>query len=227
MPQYTVGIAQNLYDMAFNLDAVICELQRSRPIFHREADLQQEFARVVSVLQQKARVRLETPLPQESDLSRLDVLIEDDSEIVAVELKYKTRSMIHQAAGESFNLKAQGAQDYGRHDFIKDVTRVERFVDANPGAIGYALLLTNDPLYWREALRSTNDAEFRLHHGRLLKGTVTWGPSAGAGSTAGRETPLALRGEYALDWRDYSALDGHAFSQFRYLVVKVTDAVAT
>jgi len=207
--------------MVFNLDTVLGELKRARPIFRRESDFQQEFARVVRLLNGNARVRLETPLPQESDLSRLDVLVEDGPTVIAVELKYKTRALSCQAGDELFSLKAQGAQDHGRHDFIKDIARIERFVDANPGAIGYAIFLTNDPLYWQQGLRATNDSAFRLHHGRLLKGTATWGPAAGAGSTAGREVPLALRGEYALDWRDYSDVDGNARSQFRYLAVKV------
>jgi hypothetical protein len=56
--------------------------------------------------------------------------------------------------GEKFSLTTDGARDIGSYDFFKDIARLERYVSAEDNTMGYALLLTNDDLYWKESIRN-------------------------------------------------------------------------
>jgi hypothetical protein len=138
-------------------------------------------------------------------------------------LKYTTRQLSVEHAGEQFWLKNHSAHDIRRYDFIKDITRLERSVRAKPGLTGYAVLLTNDSGYWTSPPRSdTNDAAFRLHEGAWLSGTLAWALDTSAGTMEGREAALELRGSYALSWHDYSIVGANASNRrFRYLLVRV------
>jgi hypothetical protein len=90
-------------------------------------------------------------------------------------------------------------------------------------ATGYAILLTNAPLYWTRSYKTgMGDAEFRLHQGRELHGTLQWGERSKAGTRRTREKPLRLAGSYSLQWEDYSrATAEEKFATFRYLVVEI------
>jgi hypothetical protein len=57
---------------------------------------------------------------------------------LAIELKYMTRLWAGEVGGEPFALKRHGAQDVRCYDVVKDVERVERFVERKPGWSGYA-----------------------------------------------------------------------------------------
>jgi hypothetical protein len=82
---------------------------------------------------------------------------------------------------------------------------VESIVANYANATGYAILLTNAPLYWTRSHKTgMGDAEFRLHQGRELHGPLGWGERSKAGSRRKREKPLRLAGSYPLQWEDYS-----------------------
>lgn len=202
------------------LDDVLARLASLRPVFHSEADFQQAFAWEARVLDPSLRVRLETrPEPG----VRLDLLLAgEDGRQTAVELKYLVRLWHGEVAGERFELKNQGAQDIRAYDVVKDIVRVERFVAGRPGSNGVVVCLANDASYWRAPGhgRETNAHAFRIHEGTVLAGSRAWGPMTGAGSSKGREEPLALSGTYRMAWSDYSALPG-SNGVFRSLVVEV------
>jgi hypothetical protein len=203
------------------LDAVLARLAALRPVFHSEADFQQAFAWEVRMQDPTVHVRLETrPAPG----MRLDLLLtsEDGLRRSAVELKYLTRLWTGEIAGERFELKNQGAQDIRSYDVVKDIVRVETFVAAMPGSNGAVICIGNDPSYWNAPThgRPSNADAFRLHQGVVLHGTRAWGPLTGAGTSRGREEPLALVGTYRMAWSNYSALPGPG-GMFRTLAVEV------
>ena len=86
---------------------------------------------------------------------------------------------------------------------------------------GAVIAITNDPGYWREGRPNTVDADFRIHDGRRLTGTVGWADPAGDGTTRGREAPLTLRGVYQPAWQPYSTVGRGRFTEFRYLFLPV------
>ena len=141
---------------------------------------------------------------------------------LAIEVKYKTRLASFSHGHELYSLRNQSAQDIGRHDFIKDIRRLENYVRARPNAQGYAVLLTNDKSYWSASRRSdTVDSQFRLHEKRLLAGSVTWGSAASAGTKHKREEAIALSGSYEIEWNDFSSVGLGPGEQFRYIAVGV------
>ena len=208
--------------MPLNIVGLMEGLFQDRPIFHSEADFQHAFAwHIRRVMPPDGQVRLEfKPFPAEK--MYLDIWLPSIG--VAIELKYRTRKLTLKTAGEAFDLRNQAAQDLGRYDFIKDIQRIEQIVTNGPAETGFAVLLTNDPLYWRKPSRQTDtiDAAFRLHEGRRIMGKMAWSDQAGAGTTRNRQEPIRLKGSYDCVWRDYSSLEEGKFQKFRYLPVTVS-----
>lgn len=194
---------------------VMTELAKTRPIFHSEADFQFALAWQIREMMPDSEIRLEFPHRS----MRLDIWIFDQE--TAIELKYLPRNLVSSHNGEQFTLKDHVAQDFGRYDFLKDVARVESTVAKR----GFAVLLTNDPLYWdRRRLRKVNpiDADFHIYEGRDVTSELAWSDSASEGTTMGRKEPINLIGSYNLRWRDYSETPGiGGYRQFRYLAVAI------
>ena len=140
------------------LAAAMEVLSRERPVFHSEADFQHALAWQLHKQRPEGLVRLEYLLSVALDTDRrqghYDVVLLEDGHMVVVELKYKKAPFLGTVAGEFYFLKGDGAQDQGRYDFPKDVTRLEEVVSRGKSA-GYAILLTNDSLYGQLPISST------------------------------------------------------------------------
>lgn len=207
--------------MGLDMTGLMERLARVRPMFHSEADFQHALAWQIQTENPTARVRLETR-PERG--MRLDILVGIGEERVAIELKYLVARFEGLVAGERFELPNQGAHDISRHDVVKDLVRVERFVADRVAESGWAVALSNDTNYWRPGTKSEPiDAMFRIHDGRQLQGMLEWSPRAGLGTTKGRDKPLVLDRVYSCGWRDYStvrARDGRPLA-LRYLAFEV------
>jgi hypothetical protein len=202
-------------------------LRQSRPVFHSEADFQHALAWAIHLSDPSARVRLETrPTPG----MRLDLLVwrPDLSTYLALELKYLTAAWSGEVNGEQFALVNQGAQDIRAYDVLKDVQRVERFVDGHPGWSGMVLVLSNDPSYWSRPGhgRATNADAFRIYEDQAIFGNRAWGADTGAGTMKDREAVIELRGDYRCRWSPYSALPG-AKGEFRLLALPVNASLSS
>ncbi|WP_309114771.1 hypothetical protein [Saccharothrix sp.] len=206
------------------LDDLLAGLAHARPVFHSEADLQHALAWQVHLLDPHVQVRLEVR-PDPAVREVLDLLVHrpDHGRSTAIEVKYWKKRWSGTAAGERFDLPNQGAHDIRRYDFVKDISRVERFVAARPGCDGLVLLWSNDDLDWRPpaTFRATAADAFRIHEGATLDGERAWSAQAGAGTTKGREKPIALTGHYRMAWRDFTTLDHVVGGRMRLLAVKV------
>ena len=206
------------------LDAIgaVERLAATRPIFHSEADFQHALAWQIQLEHPTARIRLET---RPTRGVHLDLLVDLEGRRVAVELKYLVARFEGVVAGELFDLPNHGAHDISRHDVVKDVVRVERFVAAEVADEGWVVALTNDPGYWRPGTkRDPVDEMFRLHEGAQLRGTLRWSALAGTGTTRGRDEPLILEDVYSCGWRDYSEVTSSAGRTvaFKYLAFEVS-----
>lgn len=203
-----------------DVNEVMKDLARKRPVFHSEADFQHALAWQIHEAGLDPRVRLERPVewPRPPERIYLDLWLPGSK--VAMELKYRTRRLEHWHEGELFALRDQSAQDTGRYDFLKDVQRLEQLSASKLPDVqaGYAIILTNDPLYWETPPPSgkpTNDAEFRIHEGRTIKETMDWS------AIKEREDPICLKSSYPLRWREYSDPGDRAYRRFRYLAIQV------
>lgn len=202
---------------------VLATLSRSRRVFHSEADFQFALAWTLREMDPHLHIRLEShPEPAVS----LDLLIADTSADMtwAVEMKYLTRLLTCDDAGERLQLKNHGAQDIRGYDVVKDLHRVERFVSGKPGWRGAVVVLTNDASYWRPRThgRPTNADAFRIGEDVTLSGERAWGLHTGSGTMKGREATLGLAGSYRLRWSDFSRVDASPAGTFRSLVIEVS-----
>ena len=135
-----------------NLEEILKNLIKDRPLFHSEADFQFALAWQIKKKYQDADIRLEYPIEDEGR-KYVDILVDGK---YLIELKYKTRELNGSYDGESYNLKEQGAQDHARYDFIKDISRIETF-DINPSFNqGYVIFLTNDLSFCEEVAQVIN-----------------------------------------------------------------------
>lgn len=202
------------------LEKALSELGKERPIFHSEADFQHALAWKIHETYPGAAIRLERPAISNSEEIHVDIVFIDDGLEVPIETKYKTRAVQLVFGGEKYRLKNQSAEDQGRYDFLKDVSRIERM----PGLrYGFALLLTNDESYWQllNGAKETVDEAFRVHEGKKVRGRLAWRRGASLGTTSGgRDRPIEIAGSYMLTWKDYSDLP-FSRGRFRYLLVKV------
>lgn len=205
-----------------NLTKLMRDLARDRPVFHSEADFQHALAWRIHAERLDPRIRLEWPVEWSDSEERIYVDLYLPIREVAVELKYLTRKLDLGREGERFALRNQGAQDIRRYDFLKDIERLERLSERTDVRAGFAILLTNDRTYWKPPRREGPvDAEFRLHEGRTVTGTMGWSEDASLGTKSGREAPIALRGSYALEWQDYGNGGDGPYQQFRYLAIRI------
>ena len=204
-----------------DMNQVMEKLAQSRPVFHSESDFKHALSWQLQQDHPAMRIRQEVGnLIGGPDRRYVDVWLPDSR--TAIELKYLTRTAVIVQEDEEFRLRNQSAQDTRRYDFCLDIARLERIIDGGRANDGYAILLTNDHLYWDTPSKpDANDADFVLHEGREVTGTLAWSPRAGPGTVAGRETPIEIRGRYRAQWREYSSPEGTGHTRFRYLLLHV------
>ena len=165
---------QATFPAALDVHGLMQSLSVDRPIFHSEADFQFTLAWRIHELMPNRKVRLEYRVHLEGKPLYLDVWLPNLG--TAIELKYKTRQLLAPIGDESCSLLDQSARDLARYDFLDDVRRLERIVEAGRARRGFAVMLTNDRGYWDPptADKRTDDAAFRLHEGRELCGPLEW-----------------------------------------------------
>lgn len=197
------------------------KLRENRPIFHSEADFQFALAWEIQKMYPHASIRMECPSIEESN-KYIDIVVRNEGKVYPIELKYKTKKFSTSMGDEQYRLKDHGAQDLGKYDCIKDISRIESFANHLPGfKNGCVIWLTNDPYYWRAPSSSNAGyAEFSIHHGAKKTGAMHWGNNLSAGTIIKRENGLFLRGEYEIIWNEYSSL-GVGNGLFKYAFISV------
>ncbi|SEG24284.1 hypothetical protein SAMN05216223_10414 [Actinacidiphila yanglinensis] len=200
-----------------SLPEVMARLQKSRPVFHSERDLQHSFARVLWELAPDIRSRLEVRqnAPDATGAEYLDLLCIGPTARTAIEFKYRTAKWTGTAGPdqEQYTLRSHSATDLARLGFVSDIARLERFGN-RPDQNGLALLITNEAGLWLppRSSKPTRDSGFRIHQGRTLTGQLVWASGDYTDNTR------TLRGTYPLNWQPYSMQDGPR-GEFRYLAV--------
>jgi hypothetical protein len=203
-----------------DVHSFMVELARKRAVFHSEADFQHAFAWQLQQQYPSAQIRLEFPYVLDRGIY-IDIWSEIDGKQYAIELKYKTSRLQISHSAEPYNLKNHAAQPLGRYDFLKDVHRLELVTECAPKTIGYAIMLTNDPGYWKQDRLNTIDSAFRLSESRELSGVLRWGEDASVGTTKTRNEPLMLKRKYVINWLPYSSVANTGNGMFQYCALTV------
>ena len=208
-------------EQALDIHSVMEALAQSRPVFYSESDFKHALSWQIQRDNPSIRVRQEVGnLLEGPDRRYVDIWLPDTG--TAIELKYLTRTAAIVKGDEEFRLRDQSAQDLGRYGFCLDIARLEGIIKGGKANDGYAILLTNEPLYWNRPNKPDgNDADFVLYENRDIAGTLNWGPRTSASTLKGREKPIEIRGRYRTDWQQYSDPEGTGYTRFRYLLIHV------
>ena len=196
-----------------DMSAVMEALGRRRPVFYSESDFNHALSWQIHQDHPSVQIGQEVGnLIEGPDRHHVDIWLPDRG--IAIELKHLTRMGVIIHEGEDFRLRDQSAQDAGHYGFRLDISRLEQITESGKARKGYAILLTNDHLHWnRSSKPDTNDAEFVLHEGRRIIGTLSWSPRTGAGTLKGKEKSIEIRGLYKASWREYSNPAGKGIHQ--------------
>lgn len=206
-----------------DLADVMKRLAVRRPVFHSEADFQLALGMLLHDLDPTLQIRMEIRLSivAGEKAEYLDVLCWGPAGRTALELKYfkAAWSGVDPQSGEQFRLSSGGADDVARRDFVFDVARLERFCRTSPEPMnGLAIEISNHSALWRPPRPRAippRDIQFRIHHGQMLSGELRWG-----GATEYLANRRTLSGQYVMDWRPYSQLDGKN-GEFVWLAVAI------
>lgn len=231
-------------DNNLQLRQIITKLSEERKLFHSEDDFKCALALGILQKHDKARVRCEKVLSSKhQDVEKgiknryIDIWVEHNGVKYGIELKYKTKTLRVGIDGESYNLREQGAQDYSRYGFIKDIERLEKFKQEEYFDIGYAIFLTNDHLYWDGFKRTDQvyDKDFRINEGRTIgkevrlrwrhkdniTGKIVVGPSESTGEQSiGKD--IIIEQEYHCEWKGYSKVEeANNNNIFKYILLRI------
>lgn len=203
-------------------------LSQDRPVFHSEADFQHELA--IRLRNMGYDCRLEKPYTITLNGSEikveLDILvIEDDGNKTAIELKYvkKRYEGIHN--NEHFDLAQSWHTNLSRFDFFSDYQRVSKLVNAGTTTKGFAIFLTNHEDAWDIDVTGTDNLgrQFSIHEGRHLEdgSILNWINNPGPNSVTSKRLPpycpIQINQHVELNWDEYS----NQPTLFRYLLLEV------
>lgn len=227
------------------IEAVLLALAKERKVFWSEADFQFAFAWKIKEIfegsnpQSTINVKLERRVDslekrddgKKSGDAYIDIWVEIDKIVYPIELKYKTIQCTLKDDSEEYKLKQHGACDIGCYLCLKDVERIEHISKSlgdNFGK-GFAIMLTNDHLYWDQP-KTTPDTtvfrDFRIYDGRKIVAgqNLNWHPSSNKQPIWQKKLgPFNLNHDYTINWKDYSKLlneEGKAIP-FKYTIIEI------
>ncbi len=222
------------------INNVITKFKREPKIFTSEKDFQLKFAWAIKEENEPdLNISLEyyprmleityinNKKEKKSKKIHIDILIEYNNVLFPIELKYKTKRFISE--NNDYELKAQGAQDQGRCNFLWDVSRLENFKksieesDERKFGRGYAIFLTNDFSYLKENEAPTSDKDFRLYDGRIINKdtSLKWRDGTKPGTIGSCPFEIKFDNTYKLKWNPYQDDDCNGISEFTYLMIEV------
>lgn len=204
-----------------DLQTVLRNLGRGRPIFHSEADFQLALGWAIRQHYPEAQVRLE--VPYESLKGAVDLIIRTNMGLWAIELKYFKAGLKGVIGGEQFRLPGNNPPDTSQYEFLKDLTRMERLVSLGEVKHGVCIMLSNAPTLWMPlniARRRPMYAPFHLFEGRRIRGKLDW-EGTPSEKTRRNFPPLEMQREYNVAWNEYATLTNLENGTFRYLVLEV------
>lgn len=165
-------------DVLKKIEKAFSSLMKKRSFFVSEADFQHSFAIELrdNFKGKNDAVCLEYPITQGENYAYIDIVLVHEKRMYPIELKYKTKKTNCTDTLPNTNqkacdlLKTHSAQDLGAYDFLYDVYRIE---NSNMNA-GVAIMLTNDPWYWKEGKRGSICDDFRIYQNREISGNLDW-----------------------------------------------------
>ena len=202
------------------LSTAINNLAKKRPAFYSEADFQFSLAWELKTLLPNANIYLERYEPTFNYY--VDIWIEENGEFFPIELKYKTKEDNVVINGQSIILKNHSAIPLGSYDYLKDIHRIENLSQLPGFKRGFAVMLTNEPMYYGTNTTASAYNMFKICDGLTKQANVTmnWGltnKQTPFQATKGRE-PFALKNTYQMQWNSYNNIYKY---EFKYIINEI------
>ena len=115
--------------MMIDIELVMFELGKRFPLFHSEDDFKFQLAWLIKELYPVTIVNLERKLRLDFS-DRTDLVVSCSNSLIPIELKYKNIKLDAVINKERYILKYQGARDYARYDFLRDIWRIETLISS-------------------------------------------------------------------------------------------------
>lgn len=213
---------------------IIVALSKVRKLFWSEDDFKFAFATQVQLKFGKAaEVRLEKRYKGEKDKnSYTDIVVRLNGKNFPIELKYKTvKGSYADFGNEVVELMTHSAVDLGCYAYLKDINRLEYLAKNDPDfERGFAIILTNEPLYFKDTGRRSVYEAFKIYDGKVVTECLDWDRSnydlEKLPSWLKSHPAFELTGSYEMNWRDYgselqSPDDPADCIQFKYQITVV------
>ncbi len=213
---------------------IIVSLSKVRKLFWSEDDFKFAFATQVQLKFGKAaEVRLEKRYKGEKDKnSYTDIVVRLNGKNFPIELKYKTvKGSYADFGNEVVELMTHSAVDLGCYAYLKDINRLEYLAKNDPDfERGFAIILTNEPLYFKDTGRRSVYEAFKIYDGKVVTECLDWDRSnydlEKLPSWLKSHPAFELTGSYEMNWRDYgselqSPDDPADCIQFKYQITVV------
>ena len=210
--------------MDINIEEIFKEfMSEQKRMFISEADFQFNFGTYLNdnKLPEIKEVIFEYAVRKDKKNEYIDLVIKDkNNKYFGIELKYNTKDEKINFDGREFVLKNQEAQDMTRVSWVKDVFRLENFINnANDKVInkGVFIALTNDDKIWNSTKRDTIDREFRFYdsNGNLRKIKGKLDSKVGWFKKYIGKEAIKLRNEYSFEKKELKG------SSYYYSLVEV------
>ena len=218
------------------IEDILKSLAKEKPVFYSEKDFQCLLGWQIKETYPDVDVRSEVPIEKnDGKIEHIDLRVRDGKSKIGIELKYITRSFKTTINGDEFNLKNHAANDLRCYDVLKDIQRLESYIENEKIDKGYSIVLTNVESLWskNESVRETYYDNFRIGNGNIVTGELKWKENingetnkAADGTKKGRKKPINLQGTYNLNWMEYfnnlsEEKESKKGGLFKYLLVEI------
>lgn len=207
--------------MEFDIEKVINKMKvDSHPLFVSERHLQVYF-----VLKAKEVYPSYIFIPEyvykDSETYHIDLMVSDGKEYIAFEFKYVVAGGTIKVPGnDEYPLRNHSAIDIRRHQCVRDVYRLEHYLDSKDIICkkGYFLLITNMSGFWIGSCENSTASEFDIKDNSTLKKGIH--KPTGNTRFANEYKPIEIRNNYGIKYKNYVDLDSK-YGSFKYLVIEV------
>lgn len=227
--------------MRRTLESALISLASQGRVFCSEADFQFSLAWEIKQTCHHAHVFLEKPVVVRSKTLHVDIVVLINKQYFYIELKYPTSPCTYTFKDETpVSLTSQSAEDLLRYDYCKDILRLYGIYSVAPDSFGggYAILLTNDELIYKEPRFHNNkvlDYSFRIHERRDAvfpypqPGRVIWNnkdKSDGHWTNSGGRKNSFVLPTISTCWENYLTFhdDNSSLQVFKYLINECNEA---
>ncbi len=162
---------------------------------------------------------------KEGNYYRIDLMITDGKEFVAMEFKYvMAQGVIVIPGNDNYILKNHAAIAIRRHQCVKDISRLEAYkmISDLKCICGYFLLISNLKYFWNGSDNTKVGKQFDIKEGFNLENGMH--SFDGNYRVAQTHPAISLENDYTIHYGDYLVNDKELKEDkkiFKYLLVKI------